>query len=215
MLEIHQDQFLMLLLMIAAQLEQPQRRLVVVAALKKFGHRGVDIFAVARDVGDAGAGDQPAVGSRMSLADGLVVAVEQIAEGLVVHHVRRIVAQDELFEEPGHVRAMPLGGTGRGHRLWCLIFGRQRRAQLICQCADVEESPCSRRFVGGRCRNLLSGYAIGDAHWNTSGGCSSRDKRSNDHSPTTPSLPGPRTLSTRWASTRWFAYSCVQSSTGV
>lgn len=87
MLEVHQDQLLMLLLMIAAQLEQPQRRLVVVAALEKFGHRGVDIFAIPRDVGDAGAGDQPAVGSRMSLADGLVVAVEQIAEGLVVHHV--------------------------------------------------------------------------------------------------------------------------------
>jgi hypothetical protein len=70
----------------------------------------------------------------------LVVAVEEISEAVVVHRVVREIPQDELFEEPGDVRAMPFRGTGVGHRLRDLVFGGESPGELIGEGADVTKS---------------------------------------------------------------------------
>ena len=44
-----------------------------------------------------------------------------------------MLGENESFEEPGHVRAVPLGGTDIRHGLNGLVLRSQRRCQLLCQ----------------------------------------------------------------------------------
>jgi hypothetical protein len=59
-LGIHQDQLLMLLLVMEAELDQ--RAQVAGAALEQRGHGGGDLAAIGHDLRDAGARDQPRCG---------------------------------------------------------------------------------------------------------------------------------------------------------
>ena len=62
-------------------------------AVEQLQHGGVDVLAVLGDLRDAWAGDQPALGSGVTSADGLVVGVEQEAEALVVRACARVRAR--------------------------------------------------------------------------------------------------------------------------
>src|SRR5579883_2370165 len=106
-LDIHQDQFLMLLLVVKAELDErrgglPLRR---VGALDEPRHRGADMVAIGGNRIEGRPRQQPALRPRVAGSDRLVIGVEQIRKGRVKRLVIRIEAsQDEGFEEPARVR---------------------------------------------------------------------------------------------------------------
>jgi hypothetical protein len=62
----------------------------------------------------------------MLLADTLVVAVEENAEGGVEGNETGLEAlEQERLEEPGDVGEVPLGRARVGHRLHLAVLGRQ------------------------------------------------------------------------------------------
>ena len=122
MVDVHDEQLLVLLLVVQTQLEQLGRSLGH-TTVDELQNGGVDVLAVLGDLRDAWAGDQPALGSGVTSADGLVVGVEQEPEALVVGRV--LGSEHERLEEPRRVGAVPLGGTGVGHRLHGLVLGAE------------------------------------------------------------------------------------------
>ena len=138
-LYVHQQQFLMLLLMIEPELDQLAGRGPGIDGkrVEQPAHRPVHMGAIGDDLGDLRPGQQAAVGTRMPLAHALVIGIEQISEsrieGLVARQVRR---EDESLEEPGDVSQMPLGGTHVRHRLDLLVLRRKRRGQGLAQSTD-------------------------------------------------------------------------------
>src|SRR5690606_24860434 len=71
-------------------------------------------------------------------AHGVVVGVEQMAEGFVPEPVAwREGVQDELFEEPGRVREMPFRRARVGHRLHDVVLDRERLAERARPGPDV------------------------------------------------------------------------------
>ncbi len=128
---VHQDQFLMLLLMRQAEIDQggdvgPLGQ----GPLQQGGHGGVHMAAIGPHLAERRAGDQAAGRPRAAGADSLVIGVEQEAEALVEHPVIGIEGlQQEGFEEPGGVGLMPFDRAGVRHGLDHLILGRQRRGQ--------------------------------------------------------------------------------------
>ena len=105
--DVHDQQLLVLLLVVQAQLEQLGRSLVR-TAVDDLQNGGVDVLAVLGDLRDAWAGDQPALGSGVTGADGLVVGVEQEAEALVVRRVLGVRAR----------RSRRTTSCGRGATWW-------------------------------------------------------------------------------------------------
>jgi len=122
-LGIHQDQLLMLLLVIESELEQ--RLPVAAAALDQVGHGLGHMPAIGQDLFDSRPGDHAALRPRMPRAHGLVVGIEEIFVGRIESPVAgRVCAEQEGLEEPRRVREMPLGRAGIRHRLHGLVFGR-------------------------------------------------------------------------------------------
>ena len=124
-----------LLLVLQAELNKLQS--FVGRAGEKPRHRVIDMGAIGGDAGHLRPGQQPAHRPRMAGADGLIVRIEQETKILVEHLV--IFArgtQDELFEKPCHVRAMPLRRARVGHGLNALVLGRQRRGERFGVRAD-------------------------------------------------------------------------------
>ena len=110
--QVGQDQLLVLLLVVQAQLDQ-RADVVGHAAAQQVGHRVVDVRAVRQHLGQRRPRQQAAARPLMARADGVVVRVEQEAEALVEAAVAAAVrGQDELLEEPGGVREVPLAGAG-------------------------------------------------------------------------------------------------------
>src|SRR5438270_6921955 len=73
----------------------------------------------------------------MSLADGFVIGVEEIAVVAIVWMVTRHMREkNEGFEKPGRMRAMPFCGARIGHRLDALIFRAQRLGKALGLGAD-------------------------------------------------------------------------------
>ncbi len=138
-LGIHQDQLLMLLLVIEAELEQ---RMPIAAVPLDQVDRGLgDMATIGQDLLDAGTRDHAALRARMARPDGLVVGVEEIFVGRIVDAiVARVRAQQEGLEEPRRVCEMPLGRAGVGHRLHGLVFRRQRSSELLAERANRQEA---------------------------------------------------------------------------
>ncbi len=90
MLYVHEQQFLVLLLMVAAELDEFQGRLIQPFGLERLDQGILDVLSVAGDVGDARAGHQSRLRARMPRADRLVVRVEQVPVGGVVLGVGRV-----------------------------------------------------------------------------------------------------------------------------
>lgn len=114
-LDVHEEQLLVLLLVVAAELDEVEQRLVEGPVLEPGDELLLDVLAVGRDLGDARAGHVSARGAGVTLAHGLVVAVEEIAEGGVARSVGRVGTEDELLEEPRGVGSVPLRRAGLGH----------------------------------------------------------------------------------------------------
>ena len=109
-------------------------------------HGGIDMRAIAGDFRDGRAGQQAAPGPWVAGADCFVIGVEKEGEIAVEHPVAGGVRdQNELFEEPGGVRAMPFRGARIGHGLHALIFGTELRGQALGMVADGAVAVGQRR----------------------------------------------------------------------
>jgi hypothetical protein len=127
-LDIRQHQFLVLLFVIEAKLEERPQLGAPVRSVHEPRHVLVDVRAIAQHLRERGARQQPSLRSRMSWPDCLVVRVEQVFETLVKHRVgRQVCPKQELLEEPARVGQVPLGRTDVRHALHRTIFRRQRR----------------------------------------------------------------------------------------
>ncbi len=168
MLEVHEQELLVLLLVVAAQFEQLQPPLVDPARLEGRHHLAVDPRAEVPDLRHARSGDEAPLGPGLPRAHGLVVGVEQEPEDRLGRGVPGQPAQDELLEEPGGVRAVPGGGAGRGHGLRDLVLGAEPGGQPVGEAADPEEPP--DRGLGGRCGGDVSdGHGFPRGSWSAVG----------------------------------------------
>src|SRR5690242_6297125 len=103
MLDVHEDQLLMLFLVIDAELDE--RRGIGpgygIERAHERRHRPIDMGAIALDLGDARTRDQSSLRPRMAGAYRLVIGIEEIAigriEGAITGKPRR---QQEGLEEP-------------------------------------------------------------------------------------------------------------------
>ncbi len=140
-LDVEQQELLVLLLVMRAQHDRV-REFGPGTCAEQLIDRGVDVCPVVGHLGDRGARDEPALGTGVTSADRLVVAVvEEAILRSVPHPVAGAVgAEHELGEEPRGVRPMPLGRAGVGHRLDHLVLGAQRRRQTIGARPDRRES---------------------------------------------------------------------------
>ena len=130
-LDVGQQQFLVLLFMLQAQLQQrgQTRRRLRAPVLEHLQHALVHRLAIGQHPRQRGPGQQPALGTRMPRTHLLVVGVEQHAEvGIEGRHAGRVLGQDKGLEEPGGMRQMPFGRAGIGHGLYAGILGGQGAA---------------------------------------------------------------------------------------
>ena len=130
-LDVHEQQLLVLLLVVEAELDERGRRRGV-ARVDELVHRVVDVRAVLRDLVDARPREQTALRARVPRTDRFVVRVEEVR----VRGVERRVAgepgrEDERLEEPGGVGPVPLRRAHVGHRLHDLVFGGERRGERL------------------------------------------------------------------------------------
>jgi len=126
--DVGQQQFLVLLLVVAAQLDE--RQCFGGGVGQQVGQRGVHMGAVGLDLGEAGAAQQPALRAGVAGAQAFVIGVEEprpaLVEDFVVGQVRH---QPHGFEEPGRVRHVPLRRAGVGHGLELGVFVRKGGGQ--------------------------------------------------------------------------------------
>ena len=108
----------MLLLMVATELQNVRALLkkFVIGCVEEGDDPTVDLGAVRPNLGGAGAGDEPALRSRIAGTHGLVVTVEEIRiDGIDRFIVRVKHTQQEGFEEPRDMCAMPFRWAHIGH----------------------------------------------------------------------------------------------------
>ena len=134
MQDVGEHQLLVLLLVIEADLDEGRhaRKGLGVGAVDETQHRGVDMGAIVADLGDGGAGDQPALRPRMPRPGADIIGIVQEGETLIEDRMLgRMRGQNELLEEPGGVGAVPLDGARVRHRLDDLVLARERRGAAL------------------------------------------------------------------------------------
>ena len=130
MQDVGQQQLLVLLLMLQAELDQ--RRDLGRGLGQQPRHRGIDMGAIGADRGAVGPRQHPPLRPGMPRPRRLVVGVEQEGVVFVQPAIARLVGQQhEGLEEPGGMRAVPLGRAGIRHGLDALVLGRERRGQRL------------------------------------------------------------------------------------
>ncbi len=148
--DVGQHQFLVLLLVIDAELDQLERR------RRKLGQSARSsasstCAAIAAHLVQRRAAEHAPLGPRMPLALALVIAVEQIGEALVERPVAgHMVAQHEGLEEPGRVGEVPFGRRGVGERLDRRVGVADSGAARSSVSARVANSRAARRLAGVR-----------------------------------------------------------------
>ena len=129
MFEVGQQQFLMLLFVLDAELDQ-----TCAAGGRSGSAVCTAVSTCARQMRMSlsdGRVSRPRCGPRVARSFGLIIAVEQIGVAIVERAVARdMVAQDEGFEKPCGVREVPFGGRGIGHRLRAGVGVGQRRDEV-------------------------------------------------------------------------------------
>ncbi len=127
MLDVHEHQFLVLLLVVQSQPNEAGHVIREALAVQQCSDSSVDLEPVGSDFGDTGPCDDAAPWPRVLLSDGLVVAVEQHPVRAVDRfEVGFVPLEYERLEEPGRVCPMPLRRAHIGHRLGGLILAGQR-----------------------------------------------------------------------------------------
>ena len=152
MLEVGEEQLLVLLLVVQAQLQQlaDLRPVVVRRILDQLVHGAVDMAAVGVDLAYRRPRQQPAFGTWVALADGLVIRVEEVVETRVEFAVAGVERFEQKgLEEPGSVGQMPLGRADVGHRLHDVVLDLERTADLLGDRPDALE-PVQRRVTINR-----------------------------------------------------------------
>ena len=155
-LDVHQQQFLVLLLVVQPELDQFAgfRPGPVGKRLEQPGHRLVDMGAIGDDLGHRRARQQAPVRTGVPVPHPFVIGVEQVSERGIERRVcRQMRSQDEGLEEPGHMSEMPFRRADVGHRLHLLVFRRERRSEFFAQRPDfavpAREAPPRRLMVFG------------------------------------------------------------------
>ena len=122
----------MLLLVIDADLDETAHFIFGFdAAREEVDEGAIDMVAVGEHFGMGRARQQAAVRARMARAEGFVIGIEAKGETLVEAAIgRQMTGEHEGLEEPGHMREMPFGRAGVGHRLDGLILDRERGGEF-------------------------------------------------------------------------------------
>ena len=123
--QVHQEQLLMLLVVVQAQLEKIALKTARRARCQPGGHAAVDLAPIGQDLVHRRTGDQAAPGARHPLAQGLVVGVEQLLEARIDRLIIRVGRQDHGLEKPAGVGQVPFAGAAVGHGLGRQVLGRQ------------------------------------------------------------------------------------------
>ena len=145
MLDVGEQQFLVLLLVLQAQLDDrlPGARS---RAFKQVPHARIDLCPIGLDARQVGAADLTALRPRMLVADGVAAAVEKYPErGVEGAEIGLDLLQHEGFEKPGDVGQMPFRRAGVGHRLQLAIGFGQRRGQVHAALAHRQIASEQRR----------------------------------------------------------------------
>ena len=153
--DVGEQQLLMLLFMVAAELDQRGHggRQIV---LDERGHRAVDMVAIRKDSLERRARDHAASRARLTRAYAFVIRIEQEIELTIVHAVAaQILFEDHPLEEPGGVREMPFRRACVGHRLHGGVGVGERRAETRACLANRLIEPAQlgvilRRTAGSR-----------------------------------------------------------------
>ena len=136
-LHVHEQQLLVLLLMVEAEIDQVEQRWAE-RSIEKVVHGGVDVAPVLGDFVERRTGQQSADRARVPGADRIVVGIEEVAEHRVERPVaRKFLQQQEGLEEPGRVSLVPLRGAGIRHRLRDLVLWRQWGSEQLGQRPDL------------------------------------------------------------------------------
>jgi hypothetical protein len=162
--QVGQQQLLMLLLVLQAELDERRRVRRRVAQQRRDAR--VDVGAPGTHLGERGPRHQPALGPRMARTDPFVVAVVEHTIGRMERREARLEAlEHEGLEEPGHMREVPLGRARVGHRLHLGIGLRQRLGQREGGGAHRGEALGQRpvgRWLGSRPGSRVGQSPIGE-----------------------------------------------------
>ena len=131
--QVHQQQLLVLLLVLQTQLDQGQGccRLLGLEPVQPFQQAlqaGADPLAPGQEFPNPGPGQQAPLGPGMAGANGVVIGIEQVAPaavgGLVGGHQGQKfrMLEQELLKKPAGVAQMPFRRTGIGHPLQAEVF---------------------------------------------------------------------------------------------
>ncbi len=128
-LDVHQQQFLMLLLVLQAQLDPVHDfgGVLLWRMGQQLAHCPIDMLAEPVDVLYARARDQPALNPWERRAVGFIVGIEQV----VVSRIQRLVAwqirlEQKCLEKPADMRQVPFRRADVGHALDDVVFDLQR-----------------------------------------------------------------------------------------
>ena len=115
--DVRQQQLLVLLLVVDADLDEPGD-LCVDAAGEQRPQAVVHMGAIGHDPLARRPCEQPPLGARLPRALALVVGVEAVVEAVVEHPVAgQVLGKDKCFKEPRHMREVPLRRARILHRL--------------------------------------------------------------------------------------------------
>jgi hypothetical protein len=140
-LEIHQDQLLVLLLVVETEIDQLLDLRIGAARAQQPIDLRIHVLAIGEHFFDRRAREHAALGPPVPGTDRLIIRVEEKAELLVEHAVTRLMRHEhELLEEPGRVSEVPLCRARVRHALHDVVFGRERRAQRDRHRAHIGEA---------------------------------------------------------------------------
>jgi len=138
-LDVGQQQFLVLLFVLQAQLQVLQCLFAEIAIGQARQHLLIDVPAIVAHLLQRGPRQQAAAWAGMGGAEALVVAVEQEIPGRIPRLVATHAGQHEAFEEPGGVGQVPFGRAGIVHALQHRVFSAERCGQLLAAPTHVGE----------------------------------------------------------------------------
>ena len=139
---VRQQQFLMLLLVIDADLDEPGDLGAGLHALReKIRQPRIDMRAIRQNALDRRSRENAAPGARLARPLAFVIGIEAVVEGFIEHPVAgQVLGENEGLEEPRDVREVPFGRARILRRLDGHVLGRQRVRQSLGQVPRVEQT---------------------------------------------------------------------------